>query len=247
MTQPANPTTAAWEEDAFWREVVAVLTQGKKLRGEHYLQNLTAAELDQLRGALAAPGTLAEQQKLCPVRRGGRTDGELPPLSLLSPLSQAIRQVNTLRALTRQDLIGAATKARCGELGLDPQLTNAVVRVVAEEALRQQAENQVGNFALGAANVLLLAEGSRTKARQEEVKISLRQRAEQRMSLKLKLEMDQRLDAACAKLLDAALRAKADEINASAMSQAEKIKAMRREYFKDVDELMASGTVVLPE
>ena len=91
------------------------------------------------------------------------------------------------------------------------------------------------------------SKGSRTKARQEEVKISLRQRAEQRMSLKLKLEMDQRLDAACAKLLDAALRAKADEINASAMSQAEKIKAMRREYFKDVDELMASGTVVLPE
>jgi len=78
-------------------------------------------------------------------------------------------------------LISAATKDRCGQLGLDPQLTNAVVRVVAEEALRQQAENQVGNFAISAANVLLLAEGMRTKGQLEEVKVGLRKE-------KLKLE-----------------------------------------------------------
>ncbi len=170
-----SPTkSAAWEEDSFWREVVAVLTGGKKLRGEHYLQNLSGEELEQLRSALSAPGTLSDQQKLCPARRGGKTDGELPPASLLSPISQAVREVTTLRALQRQDIISAATKDRCGQLGIDPQLTNAVVRVVAEEALRQQAENQVGNFAISAANVLLLAEGSRTKAKQEEVKIQLR-------------------------------------------------------------------------
>jgi hypothetical protein len=88
---------------------------------------------------------------------------------------------------------------------------------------------------------------ARTKAQLEKAKLKLRERAEDRMSLKLKMEMDKRLDAACEKLLDAATRAKADEINASSMSQAEKIKAMRQEYFKDVDELMASGKVVLPE
>ena len=88
---------------------------------------------------------------------------------------------------------------------------------------------------------------ARTKAQVEKAKLKLRERAEDRMSLKLKMEMDKRLDAACEKLLDAATRAKADEINASSMSQAEKIKAMRQEYFKDVDELMASGKVVLPD
>jgi hypothetical protein len=168
------PSSAAWENDSFWREVVAVLTGGKKLRGEHYLQNLSAEELEQLRSALAFAGTLLEQQKLCPPRRGGATDGSLPPVSLLSEISQAAREVTTLRALQRQDLIGAATKDRCGELGINPSLVNAVVRIVGEEALRQQAENQVGNFAISAANVLLMAEGSRTKAKQEEVKIQLR-------------------------------------------------------------------------
>lgn len=169
-----NNIASSWEQDSFWREVVAVLTGGKKLRGEHYLQNLSGEELEQLRSALSAPGTLSDQQKLCPARHGGKTDGELPPASLLSPISQAVREVTTLRALQRQDIISAATKDRCGQLGIDPQLTNAVVRIVGEEALRQQAENQVGGFAISAANVLLLAEGSRTKAKQEEVKIQLR-------------------------------------------------------------------------
>lgn len=170
-----TPTkTAAWEDDSFWREVVAVLTGGKKLRGEHYLQRLSAEELEQLRSALLFSGTLQQQQQLCPKRRGGPTDGSLPPVSLLSELAQAMREVTTLRALQRQDLIAAATKDRCGQLGLDPQLTNAVVRIVGEEALRQQAENQVGNFAISAAQVLLAVESARTKAVQEEKKIGLR-------------------------------------------------------------------------
>ena len=240
-------SSAAWEADPFWRDVAAVLTGGKKLRGEHYLQNLSAEELEQLRSALSFAGTLADQQKLCPPRRGGATDGSLPPVSLLSQIAQAAREVTTLRALARQDLISAATKDRCGELGLDPQLTNAVVRVVGEEALRQQAQNQVGSFAINAANVLLMAEGMRTKGKLDEVKVELKKKAEARMSLKLKLEMDKRLDAACEKLLDSRLRARADEINASSMSQAAKIAAMRKEYFKDVDELMASGKVIIPD
>ena len=185
-----SAAAAAWEDDPFWREVVAVLTGGKKLRGEHYLQQLTAEELEQLRAALSAPGYFADQQKLCPARRGGPTDGNLPPISLLSLISQAMREVTTLRALQRQDLISAATKNRCGELGLDPQLTNAVVRIVAEEALRQQAQNQVGDFAVNAANVLLQAEGMRTKGAQEEVKIGLKKQAEQRQNEKLRLERD---------------------------------------------------------
>jgi hypothetical protein len=40
--------------------------------------------------------------------------------------------------------------------------------------------------------------------------------------------------------------AKAQEIANSSVSNAEKIAALRKEYFKDVDELQASGKVVLP-
>lgn len=49
------------------------------------------------------------------------------------------------------------------------------------------------------------------------------------------------------KLLDQALRAKADEINSSNMSNADKIAAMRREAFKSVDELQQSGRVKIPK
>ena len=179
-----SPTqSAAWEQDAFWREVVAVLTGGKKLRGEHYLQNLPAESLEQLRSALSAPGTLVDQRKLCPTRVGGRTDGELPPVSLLSEISQAVRQVISLRALKIDDAISETAKERCRELGLDQSVTNAVLRTVGEEVLRQRSNNLVGPFAISAANVLLMAEGMRSKGKLEQVKVGLR---------KEKLKLDER-------------------------------------------------------
>lgn len=243
MKTPINQ--AAWEQDDFWRDVVAILTNGKKLRGEHYLQGLTSEDLEQLRSAFSFAGTLAQQRELCPKRRGGKTDGELPPASLLSPISQAVRQVITLRTLQRQDLIAAATKDRCGQLGIDPQLTNAVVRVVAEEALRQQAENQVGNFAISAANVLLMAEGMRTKGKQEEVKIKLKEKAEKRQAEAL--DLDRQKFVIDSNLYFDRLLKKAAEVNASNMSNADRIAAMRAEAFKAVDELELSGAVKIPK
>jgi hypothetical protein len=240
-----SSTAAAWEEDSFWREVVAVLTHGQKLRGEHYLQNLSAEDLESLRVALSCAGTLAQQREICPKRKGGATDGSLPPVSLLSQISQAVREVTTLRALQRQDLISAATKDRCGSLGLDPQLTNAVVRIVGEEALRQQADNQVGNFAISAANVLLMAEGMRTKGKQEEIKIELKKVAEKRQQEHLNLEREKFLvdsDIYFERLLK-----KAAEVNAGSLSNADKIAAMRKEAFKAVDELQQSGKVKIPK
>jgi hypothetical protein len=201
---------------------------------------LDAAELEQLRLALSSSGTFEAQQQLCPKRRGGPQDGELPKSGTLSEISQAMRQVTTLRALQRQDLIAAATKDRCGQLGLDPQLTNAVVRVVAEEALRQQATNQVGSFAINAANVLLMAEGMRTKGKVEEVKIGLRKE-------KLKLEREKFQVDTCEFFLKWFNDKRAQEIAGSKSSNADKIAQLRREYFKDVDELEKSGKVVLPE
>jgi hypothetical protein len=67
---------------------------------------------------------------------------------------------------------------------------------------------------------------------------SLRQGREKIELLKLK---------ACEAMLSAAVRRKAEEISNSNLSNAEKIAAMRKAAFADVDELEASGDVKLPE
>ena len=242
-----KPTARAWEADPFWKEVVAILTSGKKLRPDHYLDKLGAEALEQLRLALSCSGTFAEQQKLCPPRQGGEKDGELPGISLLGEIAEAMRQVGVLRELQQQELIESATKERCGRLGLDPKLTNAVVRIVGEEALDQKRKRIVGTFAISAAHVLLSAEGMRTKGRQDEIKIELRQRSETRQGRKLQLEIEKVYLVAAEKMLDQRLREKADELNASNLSQADRIAAMRQAAFADVDALRTSGELVLPK
>jgi len=166
-----NPTPRAWEENPFWQEVVHVLTGGKKLRSEHYLDKLSAEDLEQLRLALSCSGTYAEQQKLCPPRRGGSKDGELPNLTTLSEIAQAMRQTGMLRELERRHLIDVAAKKRCGQLGLNNDLTNAVVQIVGEEALLQETRGVVGDFTLKAAQVLMARESGLTKAKLEERKL----------------------------------------------------------------------------
>ncbi len=167
----AQPTPKAWEADEFWSEVVNTITGGKRLRPDHYLDSLDASELESLRLALSASGTLAEQRVLCPPRRGGSLDGELPSVRCLSELQQAMRQTWMLRRLERQSLIESAAKKRCGELGLDSRLTDAVCTVVGEEALAQAAQNQVGEFTVKAAQVLLSRQDGQLKAMAEKRKV----------------------------------------------------------------------------
>lgn len=148
-------TTPAWQADDYWKEVVEVMTSGKKLRPEHYLHNLTADELEVLRSVLSLSVSFAEMRERCPKRRGGSTDGSMPPISLLSEISLAMRQVEQLRQFEAQNLLEAATKKRCGELGLNTQMTNAVIHIVGEEALKQRAAGTVGKFAPSAARILM--------------------------------------------------------------------------------------------
>ena len=93
----------------------------------------------------------------------------------------------------------------------------------------------------------LAKQTARTKASHETQKIALRKQAEERAERKLQFEVNKDLDLAAGKLLDKALRSKADEINASDMSQADKIAAMRKAAFSDVDALQASGKVQIPK
>ena len=88
---------------------------------------------------------------------------------------------------------------------------------------------------------------SRSRAILELEKLSLRKQTEARHQKKLEFEISKHLDLAAEKLLDAATRKRAEEINASSMSQAEKIKAMRSAAFSDVDALQASGKIVIPK
>jgi hypothetical protein len=125
---------------------------------------------------------------------------------VLSDLSAAMRQAEMLGQLQVQAAVNAAAKEHCQSLGLNPQLTNAVIRIVGEQALVEKARNQVGSFTLNAANVLLNAEAMRTKGQQEEVKINLRKQAEARQGRKLSLEIEKfQFDAvvACRKHLPA--------------------------------------------
>ena len=92
-------------------------------------------------------------------------------------------------------------------------------------------------------NLDLQEASGKTKAAQK--KRSLDQKDEQ-IALE-RVRLDALLNSAAEKMLDAAMRAKADEINASGASRAEKIAAMRAAAFADVDELQKSGGVQLPE
>ena len=70
---------------------------------------------------------------------------------------------------------------------------------------------------------------------------------EQRGFEQLALDRDKLELLSAEKMLDARLRQVADELNASALSQADKIAAMRKAAFKDVEAFEASGKLKLPK
>lgn len=88
---------------------------------------------------------------------------------------------------------------------------------------------------------------ARSKAELEKAKIELRKQAEKRLQQGLELQREIYEAQTAEKLLDAALRLKADEINASGLSQADKIAAMRKAAFKDVEALQQSGKLQIPK
>lgn len=169
-----HPTARAWEGDAYWKLVVSCISGGKKLRPDHYLDNLTAEDLEQLRAALSSSATYAEQRPNCPARRGGHRDGELPGITTLCEVAQAMRQANVLRELEASELVTSAARKRCGELGLDPNLTNAVIRIVGEEALDRKVKGVVEGFAIQAAGVLMTREQGLKHTELETARLALR-------------------------------------------------------------------------
>lgn len=80
-----------------------------------------------------------------------------------------------------------------------------------------------------------------------------RQRADQdrqRLAQKdeeIRLAKQKYQDATCERYLDEAKRAEAERIAGSDLSHAEKIAALRQTFFADIDQLQASGAVVIPQ
>jgi len=164
--EPKRQAGRAWEGNAFWRAVVPVLTGGKRLRSSHYLEGLTAPELEQLRRALASAGSMLARQQLCPRRRGGDYDGELPDLTTLTRLTDAIR----LATAPRDDQ----------PPGVAPDVTNRVLNILAQRVIDPKAEPPPGIVAVATGNLLIRSEDARAK-------IKLREQAEARLDEKLEL------------------------------------------------------------
>jgi DNA uptake protein ComE-like DNA-binding protein len=81
----------------------------------------------------------------------------------------------------------------------------------------------------------------------EQAKLDLSLKIEVRHEQEFRLELEKHQNETSEMLLNQALRAKADEINASGLSQAAKIAAMRQAAFADVAALEASGKLKLPK
>ena len=92
----------------------------------------------------------------------------------------------------------------------------------------------------GDSETFLAYASAREKSKLEWRKVEQRER-------QLQLDVEKWQTETAEKLLSAALRAKADEINASNISQAEKIAAMRAAAFADVEKLQKSGKLMIPK
>jgi hypothetical protein len=123
---------------------------------------------------------------------------------------------------------------------------------VREEVLKRSYARSMatGDFKLGLATMdrdLNLKTG-KTMADQGRQKIEISREKLAQMREKIALEREKLIQLSCQKILKAAqdpgTRAVAED---TALSNAEKIALMRKEYFADIDELEKSGKVVLPE
>lgn len=150
------------------------------------------------------------------------------------------------RDMTSADELAAFAQQAARER--DPKLTAAELEEIGNKVFTAASLAARDQKSYVDIQYLKLAQQSaRTKADLETAKLKIRKAAEARAERKLRLEREKFEISAAEKMLDARLRSKADEINASSLSQAEKIAAMRKAAFADVTALERSGRVQIPE
>lgn len=187
-------------------------------RADSYEAQLTEVQLGALHAALMSGRVKLETiQAESPKWRTGRFAGRPPSLASLSN----IRDRLMLKASLTEN--AATTETLLEELKQE-------VPGITDEQLAEYGHRAFSLIAL----------------RQQDVKAWVALRRTQKDAGDLKLARQKFEVEVAKKLLDEATRARADEIARGSGTEAEKIEAMRRVYFADVDALAASGTIVLP-
>ncbi len=148
-----------------------------------------------------------------------------------STFSDFFQQVCAPHLLARRRDLGSTAQARATEAKLNPGEFDAATM----DALRQKAYE------------LAEAPNANPKDVRAVMTLLLKAQDQEFKRDRLALDRDKYEMMVSEKLLDDALSAKADEINASNLSNADKIAAMRREAFKSVDDLQKSGSVKIPK
>ena len=224
------------------------------LRADAYEQSLARHSLEQLEllyVELLKPGQPLDQAlENCPVwPPGTKLAGKLPSMATLSQISQRLRAEQTLNDLGAVSNFMETLRNRASSLPASQQadVLDTLVNLVGEELLASKIKGKALADNLDVLDRLLVANSNKTRAQQEEVKINLREQAEERQRKKLQFEINKYLDEAAERVLSKVVREAAERIANSDFSNAEKIAAMRKELFKDVDELEASGKVVIPK
>lgn len=218
---------------------------------EHALARHSLEHLELLYSELLKPGQKEDQtQANCPPWPPGTTRaGRQPSTGLLSQIAERLRTESTLNSLGRVSGFLDKIRNRASALpaGKQNEVLDTIVTLVGEEMIAAKLGGATMVEMLDPLDRLLMSEGMKTKAQFEAQKIELRKQAEARSQEKLRFERERWIQESCAKLLKAATDSRAREIAELNVSNDEKIRLLRENYFKDVDDLEKSGSVQLPQ
>lgn len=146
------PFQRPWQADEYWNDVVAVMSNGKRVRKDAYLDMLDQAGLDALRCALALPG-LEAAAAAAPPWPAGKWTGRQPSTQLLSEIGEACRQVDCLLRMKANDVLNMAAKKEAKRLGLrftDQEMDELMAIYRQQQMARMNSGLEVSPQAIGA-------------------------------------------------------------------------------------------------
>jgi hypothetical protein len=166
------------------------------LRADAYEKQLAAHSLDSLEllySTLLVPGlTLEKAQSDCPTWPKGPYAGKLPAINTLSEIKQRLLAESTLNDLGRTSAFLEKIRARAANLpaGQQAEVLDSVITMVGDELIQAKLKGSPIAASIEVVDRLLNASSAKTRASQEDQKIKLRERAEERQGRKLKLERE---------------------------------------------------------
>jgi hypothetical protein len=165
------------------------------LRSDAYEQSLARHSLEHLEllyAELLKPGQPLDQaQENCPPWPAGtKLAGRQPSIGTLSEISQRLRAEATLNDLgvVSRFMDKIRNRATSLPVGQQTEVLDTLVNLVGEELISSKMKGKALTDNLPVLDRLLIADSNKTRARQEEKKIELKERAEKRAASKLGLD-----------------------------------------------------------